>query len=66
MIFNINYALFKLFNDYVKKYLAQIKSSLKKDPNNQHLDYRLQQCVYLSEAIDVQNSLFYLCSPLFV
>ena len=53
MIFNINYALFKLFNDYVKKYLAQIKSSLNKDPTNQHLDYRLQQCVYLIEAIDV-------------
>lgn len=58
--FNKNNALYKLYNDYVKKYRTKIENALNNDglePNiisiNKHLNYRLQQVIYLMDAIEV-------------
>ena len=53
--FNKNNSLHKLYNDYVKKYRTKLENSLN-DSNasqNQHLNYRLQQVIYLMDAIEV-------------
>lgn len=59
-LFNKNNALYRLYNDYVKKYRTQIEKSLNdenQEPSimsiNKHLNYRLQQVIYLMDAIEV-------------
>ena len=59
--FNKNNALFKLYNDYVKKYRGLIEKALTDETCqdsatisvNKHLNYRLQQVIYLMDAIEV-------------
>lgn len=58
--FNKSNALYRLYNDYVKKYRLQIEKALNdeyQDPAvisiNKHLNYRLQQVIYLMDAIEV-------------
>ena len=60
--FNKNNALYKLYNDYVKKYRTLIEKALVGDETtmtsqdssvNKHLNYRLQQVIYLMDAIEV-------------
>ncbi|RNA23642.1 plexin-A2 isoform X1 [Brachionus plicatilis] len=57
--FNKNNSLYKLYNDYVKKNRAKLEISLKESQDtqnvslNQHLNYRLQQVIYLMDAIEV-------------
>jgi hypothetical protein len=59
-VFNKNNALYRLYNDYVKKYRTKLEASLNNvslEPAavsiNKHLNYRLQQVVYLMDAIEV-------------
>jgi hypothetical protein len=59
-VFNRTNALSRLYTDYVKRYRSQIEHVLNdvyQDPAsvsvNKHLNYRLQQVVYLMDAIDV-------------
>lgn len=59
-VFNKNNALYRLYNNYVKKYRTNIEASLNNenlDPHlvsiNKHLNYRLQQVIYLMDAIEV-------------
>ena len=58
--FNKNNALYRLYNDYVKKYRVQIENALNNEYQdaaslsvNKHLNYRLQQVIYLMDAIEV-------------
>ena len=61
--FNKNNALYRLYNDYVKKYRVKIEASLNNEylepaivSTNKHLNYRLQQVIYLMDAIEVWHS----------
>ena len=58
--FNKNNALYRLYNDYVKKYRTQLEKALTDESQdsatvsiNKHLNYRLQQVIYLMDAIEV-------------
>lgn len=59
-MFNKNNAMYRMYNDYVKKYRPRIETSLNNEQLdssvisiNKHLNYRLQQVFYLMEAIEV-------------
>lgn len=57
--FNKNNSLHKLYNEYVKKNRSKLENRLTESQDsstaalNQHLNYRLQQVIYLMDAIEV-------------